>query len=421
MRRLLNFRLHLTRRWLIGLVIGLVLIGLTVMLAWLAGRGLSGTSSTQKREDQTLAIAVNYAQDGDLARAETRLSELGVANPAQWVVMLAERQITAGGDEMTVLPLAQLAQAMGCTSQKIAQVLVTPTPLPTATPTTAPTATPLPSPTALPPTPTPDVPTATAVPPTDTPQPPTATPLPKPQIVIVSDINVRSGPSTLYPLLGRLEQGQQFDIVARNEAGDWWQFCCLAGNAGWVSASLVQVSGPADTVAVAGDIAPPPATATPAPPTATPEPTRPPIDFVVASVRLWGVQENGGYFDGPSLHCGEKRQLRVIVQDAGGAPLNGVAVYGIYSQGTQVTGDKGPGTTEFVLGGGDDVQVVRDVDGREVSSEVARGLTTDPRQISDEQFIAGGYCADHGSCEALRTGLACFAHYSWDVVFRRTY
>jgi hypothetical protein len=111
----------------------------------------------------------------------------------------------------------------------------------------------------------------------------------------------------------------------------------------------------------------------------------------------------------------------VIAQDVGGAPLNGVAVYGIYSKVTQVTGDKGPGTTEFILGGGDEVQVIRDVDGREVSSEAARNLTTDPRQISDEQLIAAGYCADHAGCETLRSGLACFAHYSWDVVFRRTY
>jgi hypothetical protein len=176
-------------------------------------------------------------------------------------------------------------------------------------------------------------------------------------------------------------------------------------------------------VAVAASISAPQATPTPAPPTATPEPTRPPIDFVVASIRLWGVEENGGYFDGASLHCGEKRQLRVIVQDVNGTPLNGVAVYGIYSKVTQVTGDKEwpAGTTQFVLGDGDDVQVVRDVDGREVTSEVARGLTTDPRVISDEHFISAGYCTDHASCEVLRSTLACFAHYSWDVVFRRTY
>jgi hypothetical protein len=142
---------------------------------------------------------------------------------------------------------------------------------------------------------------------------------------------------------------------------------------------------------------------------------------VVASIRLWGAEENGGRFDGPSLICGEKRQLRVIVQDASGAPLNGVGVYGIYSKVTHTTGDKGAGTTQFVLGGGDDVKVVTDVDGREVTSEVASGLTTDPRVISDEQLIQGGFCSDAASCAEIKNGLACFGHYSWDVVFKRTY
>jgi len=413
---------YVRRRFLVVLCF-LTVISLAVGLSGCASQGRAGVLSGEAKEARALDIATDYAKDADLARAQARLNELDVANATQWVVMLAERHIAEGGDDGVARPLAELARDLGCGSQKIAAYLVPPTPVPTATPTAEPTPTAPPTPTPIPPTPTPEVPTATPVPSTPTPdEPATFTPTPKPHVVVkAGSANVRSGPGTAYPLLATLEEGQQFDIVARNQAGDWWQICCLAGEQGWVAASLVDTGGPTDTVAVASNIPPPPATPTPSPPTATPEPTRPPIDFVVASIRLWGVEENGGYFDGASLHCGEKRQLRVIVQDVNSTPLNGVAVYGIYSKVTQVTGDKGPGTTQLILGGGDDVQVVRDVDGREVTSEVARGLTTDPRVISDEHFISAGYCTDHASCEALRSTLACFAHYSWDVVFRRTY
>jgi len=403
----------------------LFLLLVIILGVGLAGcsRGKSKASAREKKETQTLEIALDYGQDYDLQRAEDRLKELKVGNRAQWVAMLAERNITDGGDRVVSDSLSVLAKDLGIFSEKMAAYLVPPTVPPTASPTSppaptiAPTATVAPTDTVVPATPEP---TATPVPPTPTTVPATSTPTPKPEIVVLGNVNVRSGPSTLYPVLGRLEQGQQFEIVARNDMGDWWQICCLAGSEGWVVGELVDTVGPAEAVAVAGNIPAPPPTPTPAPPTATPEPTRPPIDFIVASVRLWGVEENGGWFDGPSVHCGEKRQLRVIVQDASGAPLNGVAVHGIYSKVTQATGDKGPGTTQFVLGGGDAVKVVKDVDGRDASSEEAHGLTTDPATISDDHLMAAGYCTDPASCAAHRVE-GCRGHYSWDVVFKRTY
>ena len=171
---------------------------------------------------------------------------------------------------------------------------------------------------------------------------------------------------------------------------------------------------------IAANIPAPPATPTPAaPPTPTKAP-KPDVDFVVTGVRLWGPQENGGYFDGPSLHCGEKRQLRAKVVDVNGQPLDGVTVLGIYSHVEQVTGSKGPGMAEWILGDGDGLRVVRDVDGRNVVSQTAEGLVTDPHRISDEAFMAAGYCTDAASCQALRDGNACHGHYSWDVTFQRT-
>ncbi len=261
---------YVSRRFLVVLCF-LTVISLAVGLSGCASQGRAGVLSAEAKEARALDIATDYAKDADLARAQARLNELDVANATQWVVMLAERRIAEGGDDGVARPLAELARDLGCGSQKMAAYLVPPTPVPTATPTAEPTPTAPPTPTSIPPTPTPEVPTATPVPSTPTSEPATSTPTPKPHVVVKSGgVNVRSGPSTAYPRLGLPEEGQQFDIVARNQAGDWWQICCLAGEQGWVAASLVDTGGPTDTVAVASNNPPPPATPTPAPPTATP-------------------------------------------------------------------------------------------------------------------------------------------------------
>lgn len=154
-------------------------------------------------------------------------------------------------------------------------------------------------------TPTPvEPPTATPEPPTETPPPPTAEPT-EPQTtapitatqavtdaqptattaakaqLIVNDqaINVRSGPGTTYGLVGSAEANQTFDLIAKNQAGDWWQICCVNGQQGWVFSQLARVEN-AEAVPVAANIPAPPVveapTATPAPvaaaPTATPAP-----------------------------------------------------------------------------------------------------------------------------------------------------
>ena len=142
--------------------------------------------------------------------------------------------------------------------------------------------------------------------------------------------------------------------------------------------------------------------------------------------RLWDVYENGGSKDGPTVTCGERRELHVYVRDANGAPLNGVAIQAqLGAREILVTGaqGKGDGKAEFVLGGGQDVAVIRDTDGREVTSDVVYGLTTDPRGIPFEQFIAGQYCADEATCREWVNAPypPCFGHYSWTVTFQRKY
>ena len=88
-----------------------------------------------------------------------------------------------------------------------------------------------------------------------------------------------------------------------------------------------------------------------------------------------------------------------------------------------VTGSqgKGDGNAEFILGSGQDVLVIRDADGSEVSSEVATGLVTRPDAIPFENLIASRYCTDQNSCTSFVATAGCLGHYSWTVTFQRSY
>jgi hypothetical protein len=164
--------------------------------------------------------------------------------------------------------------------------------------------------------------------------------------------------------------------------------------------------------------------ATPAP-VNTPSlpPTVPPIpsgaDFQLIEHRLLDVVENGGRLDGDSVHCGEKHELWVHVQDAQGAPLNGVTVEGIWTKATPVTGSKGAGVAEFILwGSGEDVHIIRDAGGNAVTSDVAAKNTTRTPDIPNEQLIQARYCRDAASCAAFKNEFGCHGHFSWRAVFR---
>jgi uncharacterized protein YraI len=274
-------------------------------------------------------------------------------------------------------------------------------------------------------------------------------------------LNVRSGPGTDYPIVGTVTSGQQSDITAKNPEGDWWEITLPSGQTGWVYAPLVQTSGDTSTIAIATNIPAAPPTPTPAPvavvPTQAPaeqepapeqtpaeqtpaeqpveatpeqpaEPQPAPVvdgnDFVMIERRLWNVFETGGQLTGDSVICGEKRELHVNVVDANGNRLNGVAVQAIYgAQEIFVTGaqGKGDGKVEFVLGSGQGVKVIRDADGREVTSDSAEGLTTHSPEIPHDILIGAQYCTDQESCDRFNYSAGCWGHHSWTVTFKRKY
>jgi len=81
-------------------------------------------------------------------------------------------------------------------------------------------------------------------------------------------INVRSGPSTDYPVIQRVYQDDRFEVVGRVGSGAprdvWVEICCLGNQTGWIRSDLGTVSGDLTLIqSVLADQLPP---APPAPP-----------------------------------------------------------------------------------------------------------------------------------------------------------
>ncbi|HNT54827.1 MAG TPA: SH3 domain-containing protein, partial [Anaerolineaceae bacterium] len=110
-------------------------------------------------------------------------------------------------------------------------------------------------------------PTATLAP-TNTPIPPTATPrptatqtaTPEPLAVVSSDtINLRTGPGTIYGIVGVLEKGTSLVVLERTASSEWFHVRVAdTGMEGWVSEVVVELSVAADTLPLAAYIPPTP-------------------------------------------------------------------------------------------------------------------------------------------------------------------
>jgi hypothetical protein len=85
------------------------------------------------------------------------------------------------------------------------------------------------------------------------------------------NVNVRSGPGTDYPRIGRLGANDSMAIIGKTPDGLWWQVCCVDGQTGWVSADVVKANGPLENVPIPLDLLAPAATETVGA-TATPTP-----------------------------------------------------------------------------------------------------------------------------------------------------
>jgi hypothetical protein len=90
-------------------------------------------------------------------------------------------------------------------------------------------------------------------------------------------LNVRSGPSTEYPIIAKALPGEVLSLAGRSADGGWLQIALgetsAAGDKGWVSAAYLQVSGDLTLLPLV-TAGPPPAVAAPlpSPQTAAPSP-----------------------------------------------------------------------------------------------------------------------------------------------------
>lgn len=120
---------------------------------------------------------------------------------------------------------------------------------------------------------------------------PTAAPTedPTPRVTVGgTNANVRSGDSVVYPIVGSLSAGQTAPIVGISALGTgWYQVRLPNGTLGWMSPTVVTVSGDlGNTPRVQPPPPPPTATPTPLPVTAVPTAAPSAVNLVAGDVRI---------------------------------------------------------------------------------------------------------------------------------------
>ncbi|MBI1876703.1 MAG: hypothetical protein HYR94_00410 [Chloroflexi bacterium] len=316
-------------------------------------------SDLSEDEAQQIVImaAADFAEYEDVDRARELLAELKVPNTAQYVSLVAEQMVRTNRGEVDQDVKNVVTLADALGVSTVSMIAYVSTPTPIPTETPAPTDTP-------PPTPTP---TNTLV------VEPTATP----DAAALAAMAAAEAPPTATPT---------------------------------------------------PEPAAPQATATPVPPTDTPTPApspTPEFDFVVTKQRLMTKDENGG--------CAGNHNIYITVVDAAGNPINGVDIGDVWNNPGPKTEPKNgkDGQAEYLLfKNGFKIFVKNDpTAGRPVTSQVTELLSSNDWEIGIPKLIESGYCPDEGTCRVLwNSGVfgegnnsLCWGHYSWEVVFQRTW
>ena len=339
-----------------------MLVGLLVTWYFIPTRFVNAKiSDLSEDEAQQIVImaAADFAEYNDVDRARELLTELKVPNTAQYVSLVAEQMVRTnrGSIDPEIQNVVRLADALGVSTVSMIAYVSTPTPLAT-----------------------------------DTPLPPPPTPTPTNTLVVES---------TATP---------QVDAAA------------VAAEAVAATEEVIPTDTPIPEPAA------PQATATPVPPTDTPVPTatpKPEFDFVVTKQRLLTKDENGG--------CVGNHNIYITVVDAAGNPINGVEIADVWNNPGPTTEEKNgkAGHAEYLLfKNGFKIFVKNDpTAGRPVTSQVTELLSSNDWEVGIPNLIQGGYCPDEGTCHVLwNSGVfgvgnnsLCWGHYSWEVIFQRTW
>ncbi|MBV7335525.1 SH3 domain-containing protein [Chloroflexi bacterium TSY] len=262
----------------------------------------------------------------------------------------------------------------------------------------------------------------------------------EPVAIVISEIvNVRQGPGTVYDIMGSVAANQQLKTIGRNQQGDWWQVCCFESEQpGWIYGPLLDVRH-ADSVPVSANIPLPP---TPIPtPTAisvVEAPTPPPVEdaqppahsgtagnfdpnaqFHIVHYRILGFGENnGGIFNNGGQHI-----IFVNVIDENGNGIDGAVVKDILAdQLTVVTGNKGPGRTEFEMFWEPYKLYVASIPSGPVTSQVSNQMNTAKPHIPDIIGKLGPVDNEYAICPTPddRCEPPFFhAHWSYEITFQK--
>ncbi|MDX1523699.1 MAG: hypothetical protein R3264_18870, partial [Anaerolineae bacterium] len=328
--------------------------------------------SDDAAQEIVIMAAADFAEHQDVERARELLAELKVPNESQYVALVAERLIRTnrGPVDQDIENVVRLADALNVSTVSMIAYVSTPTPLPTDTP----------------------IPTPTR---TNTPVVPTATPTAISEAVEASEVIAA-------------EAQDEPAVVTEAEA------------------VAVEEPPPTNTPA----LQPIPTDTPPPPPTDTPEPepasTASEFDYVITKQRMLTKEENGG--------CLGMHQIFVNVIDAQGNPIQGVELGDVWGNPGPVTGHKGadePGLAVYDLyKNGFKIFVKHDpTAGRQVTSQVTELLSSNDWEIGIPRLIEAGYCPDESTCRVLwNSGVfgegnnsLCWGHYSWEVIFQRTW
>jgi hypothetical protein len=283
------------------------------------------------------------------------------------VALVAEQLIRTnrGSVDQEIENVVRLADALNVSTVSMIAYISTPTPLPTVPPPFTPT-------------------------PTNTPVVPTSTPTPAIQVAVEAvSLEAQAVVSTTE------------EVVATTEE--------------------VPTETPVPPAAVP--------TNPPAPPTDTPEPTATPVpevDYIITKQRLLTIEENGG--------CLGNHSIFVTVIDTAGNQIKGVELGDVWGNPGPVTGHKGddqPGIAVYDLyKNGFKIFVKNDpTAGRPVTSQTTELLSSNDWEVGIPKLIEAGYCPDEPTCRAKwNSGVfgegsnsLCWGHYSWEVIFQRTW
>ena len=144
------------------------------------------------------------------------------------------------------------------------------------------------------------------------------------------------------------------------------------------------------------------------------------MDFRLKSWRLWPAELNGNPYGDGGGHI-----IYIIVEDVNGQPLDGVVVGDTWNNVEDVSGRKGPGKAEIDLYANTmEITVKRDqASGQPYSSEASPPCASYITTIPDEQLVTAGYFANEIEAQWNRENYGYFGggHFSWEVIFQRTY